>query len=55
MLKVLEFTHFYPHVAFKINPAGHRRKVIENEIQVKILLDVDTVNIIDAYDIEDDI
>ena len=55
MLKVLEFTLFYQHTLFEITPEGNRRKTIENEIPVKVLLDVDTVNIINEYGIEDDI
>ena len=42
-------------MTFKISPEGNRRKVIENEISVKVFLDVDTVNILDEYDLEDDI
>lgn len=53
MLKVLEFTLFYPHMVFEISAKGNRRKVIKNEIPVKVLLDVDTVNIIDEYDVDD--
>ena len=49
LLKILEFTLFYPHVTFKISPEGNRRKVIENEISVKVFLDVDTVNILDEF------
>ena len=55
MLKILEFTLFYPHVAFKVLPEGNRRKEIKNEISVKVFLDVETVNIKDEYDLEDDI
>ena len=55
MLKVLEFTIFYPHVTFKISPEGNRRKEIKNEISVKVFLDVDTVNILDKYDLGEDI
>ena len=55
MLKILDFTLFYPHVTFKISPEGNRRKAIENEISVKVFLDVETVNILDEYDLEDDI
>ena len=55
MLKVLEFTLFYPHTVFRITPEGNRRKTIENEIPVKVLLDVDTVNIINEFDMEEDI
>lgn len=55
MLKVLEFTLLYPHTVFRITPEGNRRKTLENEIPVKVLLDVDTVNIINEFDIEDDI
>ena len=55
MLKILDFTIFYPHMTFKISPEGNRRKAIENEISVKVFLDVDTVNILDEYDLEDDI
>lgn len=55
MLKILDFTLLYPHIVFKISPEGHRRKTIENEISVKVLLDVDTVNILNEYDIEDDL
>ena len=49
MLKILEFTLFYPHVTFKISHEGNRRKVLENEISVKVFLDVETVNIEDEY------
>ena len=42
-------------MTFKISPEGNRRKAIENEISVKVFLDVDTVNILDEYDLEDDI
>ena len=55
MLKVLGFTLFYPHTVFRITPEGNRRKTIENEIAVKVFLDVDTVNILNEYDLEDDI
>ena len=55
MLKVLDFTLFYPHVTFKISPEGNRRKEIKNEISVEVFLDVETVNIEDEYDLEDDI
>ena len=51
MLKILEFTLFYPHVTFKISHEGNRRKVIENEISVKVFLGVETVNIEDEYTI----
>ena len=51
LLKILEFTIFYPHVTFKISPEGNRRKEIKNEISVKVFLDVDTVNILDKYDL----
>ena len=55
LLKNLDFTLFYPHVTFKSSPEGNRRKMIENEISVKVFLDVDTVNILYEYDLEDDI
>ena len=55
MLKVLDFTLFYPHVTFKISPEGNRRKEIKNENSVKVFLDVDTVNILDKYDLGEDI
>lgn len=55
MLKVLGFTLFYPHTVFRITPEGNCRKTIENEIAVKVFLDVDTVNILNEYDLEDDI
>ena len=55
LLKILDFTLFYPHVTFKISHEGNRRKAIENEIYVKVFLDVDNVNILDEYDLEDDI
>ena len=55
LLKILEFTLFYPHVTFKISPEGNRRKEIKNEIAVKVFLDVETVNILDEYDLEDEI
>lgn len=55
MLKIFDFTLFYPHVTFKISLERNRRKMIENEISVKVFLDVDTVNILDKYDLEDDI
>ena len=55
MMKILDFTLFYPHVTFKISPEGSRRKVIENEISIKVFLDVDTVNRLDEYNLEDDI
>ena len=55
LLKILDFTLFYPHVTFRISHEGNRRKAIENEISVKVFLDVDTVNILDEYDLEDDI
>ena len=42
-------------MTFKILPEGNRRKEIKNEISVKVFLDVDTVNILDEYDLEDDI
>ena len=42
-------------MAFKIFPEGNRRKAIENENSVKVFLDVDIVNILDEYDLEDDI
>ena len=42
-------------MTFKISPEGNRRKAIENEISVKVFLDVDTVNILYKYDLEDDI
>ena len=54
-MKILDFTLFYPHVTFKISPEGNRRKEIKNEISVKVFLDVETVNILDEYDLEDDI
>ena len=54
LLKILDFTLFYPHVTFKISPEGNRRKEIKNEISVKVFLDVETVNILDEYDLEDD-
>ena len=53
MLKVLEFSLFYPHMVFRITPEGNRRKTLENEITVKVLLDVDTVNVIDEFVEED--
>lgn len=40
---------------FKVLPEGNRRKAIENEIFVKVFLDVDTVNILDEYDLGEDI
>ena len=55
LLKILDFTLFYPHVTFKFLPEGNRRKEIKNEISVQVFLDVDTVNILDEYDLEDDI
>ena len=55
MLKILEFMLLYPHVSFKILPEGYRRKEIKNEISVKVFLDVDTVNILDKYDLGEDI
>ena len=55
LLKILDFTLFYPHMTFKISPEGNRRKEIKNEISVKVFLDVETVNILDEYDLEDDI
>lgn len=55
LLKILDFTIFYPHVTFKISPEENRRKVIENEISVKVFMDVETVNILDEYDLEDNI
>ena len=55
LLKIFDFTLFYPHVTFKISPEGDRRKEIKNEISVKVFLDVETVNILDEYDLEDDI
>ena len=55
LLKILDFTLFYPHVTFKISLEGNRRKEIKNEISVKVFLDVETVNILDEYDLEDDI
>lgn len=55
MLKILDFTLFYPHVTFKISPEGNRRKEIKNEIFIKVFLDVDTVNILDKYDLGEDI
>ena len=55
LLKIFDFTLFYPHVTFKILPEGNRRKEIKNEISVKVFLDVDTVNILYEYDLEDDI
>ena len=54
LMKILDFTLFYPHVTFKISPEGNRRKEIKNEISVKVFLDVETVNILDEYDLEDD-
>ena len=42
-------------MTFGISPEGNRRKAIENETSVKVFLDVDTVNILDEYDLEDDI
>lgn len=53
--KVYEALLLYPHTVFRITPEGNRRKTLENEIPVKVLLDVDTVNIINEFDIEDDI
>ena len=53
MLKVLEFSLFYPHTVFRITPEGNRRKTLEYEITVKVLLDVDTVNVIDEFVEED--
>ena len=55
LLKILEFTLFYPHVTFKILPEGNRRKEIKNEISVKVFLDVETVNIEDEYAIDEDV
>ena len=55
MLKIFDFTLFHPHMTFKISPEGNRRKAIKNEISVKVFLDVETVNIEDEYDLEDDI
>jgi len=55
ILKILDFTLFYPHMVFKISHEGNRRKEIKNEISVKVFLDVETVNILDEYDLEDDI
>ena len=40
---------------FDILPNGNRRKVIKNEIPVKVVLDVDTVNIKDEYTIDEDV
>ena len=40
---------------FDILPNGNRRKVIKNEIPVKVVLDVDTVNIKDKYTIDEDV
>ena len=54
-MKILDFTLFYPHVTFKISPEGNRRKEIKNEISVKVFLDVEIVNILDEYELEDDI
>ena len=54
-LKILDFTLFYPHMAFKISHEGNRRKEIKNEISAKVFLDVDTVNTLYKYDLEDDI
>ena len=55
MLKILEFTLFYPHMIFDILPNGNRRKVIKNEIPVIVVMDVDTVNINDEYTIDEDV
>lgn len=55
LLKILDFALFYPHATFKISPEGNRRKAIENEISVKVFLDVDTVNILDESTMDDDI
>ena len=55
LLKIFDFTLFYPHVTFKILLEGNRRKEIKNEISVKVFLDVDTVNILDKYDLGEDI
>ena len=55
ILSGIDFTLFYPHVTFKILPEGNLRKAIENEISVKVFLDVETVNILDEFDLEDDI
>ena len=40
-------------MVFRITPEGNRRKTLENEITVKVLLDVDTVNVIDEFVEED--
>ena len=53
MLKILEFTLFYPHVTFKVLPEGNRRKEIKNEISVKVFLDVETVNVKDELIADD--
>ena len=53
LLKILDFTLFYPHVTFKISPEGNRRKEIQNEISVKVFLDVETVNIKDELIADD--
>ena len=37
------------------SPEGNSRKEIQNEVSVKVFLDVDTVNILDKNDLEDDI
>ena len=42
-------------MTFKISPKGNLRKAIQNDISVKVFLDVETVNILDEYDLEDDI
>ena len=42
-------------MTFGISPEGNRRKEIKNEFPVKVFLDVETVNILDEYDLEDDI
>ena len=55
LLKIFDFTLSYPHVTFKIIPEGNHRKETKNEISVKVFLDVETVNILDEYDLEDDI
>ena len=55
LLKILDFTLFYPHMTFKVSPEGNRRKEIQNEISVKVFLDVETVNIEDELFVEDDL
>ena len=42
-------------MAFKISHEGNRRKEIKNEISAKVFLDVDTVNTLYKYDLEDDV